>query len=143
MYYYDTALSFDSATLLSSDEAQIFLTPEDRKYHRIWWLKTPAGYSKTTCYVQKDGSVNHKGTSVFTHFNVRPALIIDNLGNFRVGDVFSIGWWIFKIISPNLAWLYWQDIGETWFGNDNDYSTSNVQNTVNRWYEGLTEEMLK
>ena len=141
MLYFDTCLEFSGATLLATQEVNFLLSRSTSKYMYNWWLRTPGSNKLYACYVDVQGYCYSYGDSVNIHFVTRPALIINNLGGFRVGDTFQIGIWKFKIISKNLAWLYKQDIGLSQFGEDNDYNSSKVKKFVDEWYEGLAEEM--
>ena len=141
MFYYDTSLEFDSADLLSYRKAMQLLKAKDREYEDCWWLSTPGSDETHVCRVYESGNINVCGGFVRNAYSVRPALNISNLGNFQVGNTFSIGEWKFKIISPSLAWLYEQDIGVLSFGDDNKYKTSVVKFLIDKWYESLTEEM--
>ena len=137
-------IEFSGATLLSADEAKTLLTKEERKYKDSWWLRTPGYFSNCACIVYHYGDVYDDGYSVsFGNFGIRPALQISNLGSFNVGDIFSIGKYYFKIISPELAWMYLQDIGKDYFDNkSNNYETSHVKEIVNSWFEKLKEDTI-
>ena len=144
MFYYDTNLEFKGATLLSADEASNLLTVQGRKNKDYWWLRTPGHDSSYACIVSRYGSVSYYGSPVRTNFGIRPALMLSNLGTFKVGDIFNIEDYYFKIISPNLAWLYKQDIGgkEDFDAKSNDYETSHVKQVVDAWYEELRKDLL-
>ena len=142
MLYYDTNLEFKGATLLSSDEASTLLTEQERKYIIGWWLRTPGNHSYYMCYVYGDGNVCRYGINVSYDRGIRPALQIANLGNFKVGDIFSIGDYYFKIISPTRAWMYLQDIGTDYFDEkSNNYKASHVKQIIDSWFKELKEEM--
>ena len=144
MFYYDTTLQFNSATLLYHGEATSLLTQKERAHKVGWWLRSPGDDKKYAGYVYSDGKVTEYGIDVRCFYAIRPALTIVNIGNFLIGDVFEIGKWEFKIISPNLAWLHKQDIGSNPFGNTSDYETSDVKQIVDEWYyKSLAEEMQK
>ena len=70
--------------------------------------------------------------------------MLSNLGTFKVGDIFNIEDYYFKIISHKLAWLYKQDIGgkEDFDAKSNDYETSHVKQVVDAWYEELRKDLL-
>ena len=142
MKYFNTQLEFSGTTLLSADEVKSLLTEQERKYKYPWWLRTPGYYSNYAGGVNYYGDVIRTGYHVNYGYCIRPALQIANLGDFKVGDVFSIGEYYFKIISPELAWLYKQDIGEDIFDNkSNDYVGSHVKAVIDVWFEKLKEEM--
>ena len=137
----ESDIAFNGATLLSLDEAEDFLTEDERMYSLCWWLRTPGSYSYYTCYVSSNGYVRYYGDGVsYNNNGIRPALKISNLGDFKVGEMFNIGSYQFKIISPNLAWLYKQDIGKTVFGTTNDYEKSHAKKVIDSWYETLLKE---
>ena len=136
----ESDIAFNGATLLSLDEAEDFLTKVERMYSLCWWLRTPGLGSSIACYVGNYGYVHRYGDFVISSYGIRPALIISDLGDFKVGDCFSIGEYEFKIISPTLAWLYKQNICKTVFGTTNDYEKSHAKKVVDHWYETLLKE---
>ena len=136
----ESDITFNGATLLSLDEAKDFLTEVERMYSLCWWLRTPCYFSSNACIVDFDGSILSNGDGVDYYNGIRPALVISNLGDFKVGEMFNIGSYQFKIISPNLAWLYKQDIGKTVFGTTNDYEKSHAKKVIDSWYETLLKE---
>ena len=141
--YYDTNLEFTGATLLSVDEAMCYLSREDREYYVEWWLRTKGEWSDAASYVFVNGIISNVGIDIKRHNAIRPALIISNMGEFKVGDIFNIGEYYFKIINPELAWLYKQDIGTDYFDNkSNLYIASHVKTVVDAWFEKLKEEMV-
>ena len=140
--YYDTNLEFTGATLLSVDEAMCYLSREDRENYVEWWLRTKGEWSDAASYVFVNGIISNVGIDIKRQNAIRPALIISNLGEFKVGDIFSIGEYYFKIIRPQMAWMYQQDIGFDIFDNEsNNYETSHVKQVIDAWYETLMEEM--
>ena len=143
MFYYNTNLEFKGATLLSADEASTLLTEQEREYGIEWWLRTPGnGFMCEACYVCDNGYIDIEGDNVRLNFGIRPALVISNLGGFKVGDIFSIGEYYFKIINPELAWLYKQDIMEEPFDEMyNNYETSHIKAVIDSWFEDLKKEM--
>lgn len=130
-------IEFSGATLLSADEASTLLTKQEKNYEKYWWLRTPGSHSIYACCIGHNGNVRHYGNNIHNYTNIRPALIISKLGDFKVGDYFSIGEYEFKIISPELAWLHKQDIGNSIFGETNDYESSKVKIYVDKWYESI------
>ena len=142
MKYYNTSLGFSTATLLSVNEVMTLLTPKDRRYPYSWWLRTSGSCSNSTCFVSHLSQIHSDGTCDAYVSAIRPALIISNIGEFKVGDIFSIGDYYFKIISPKLAWLYKQNVGCYTFGKDNDYNTSLAKEIVDSWFKKLKEEMM-
>ena len=135
--------TFTGATLLSANEAITLLTKEERKYKYPWWLRTPSYSSDPGYFVHYNGHVHRDGDYVNNYNGIRPALVISNLGGFKVGDIFSIGEYKFKIISPTLAWMYLQDIGKDYFDDkSNDYETSHVKQIIDAWFEKLKDEMI-
>ena len=142
MKYYNTSLEFIGAILLSVDEAMCYLSKEERNYKNHWWLRTPGIHSYYACYVYNEGKVSRYGINVCYNSGIRPALQICNLGEFKVGDIFSIGKYYFKIISPELAWMYKQNIGFDIFDKESkNYETSHVKQVVDAWFEDLKKEM--
>ena len=142
MFYYNTNLEFKGAIILSTLEASKFLTKESREYKTSMWLRNPGHHDKFACYVDFFGTVSYSGGSIYDADGIRPALQICNLGSFNVGDIFSIGEYYFKIISPELAWLYKQDIGFDIFDKEsNNYETSHVKRVVDAWFEELKKEI--
>lgn len=140
---YDKSMKITNAILLSSVEAEKYLTKEDRKYNHWWWLRSPGYCQNLAARVDIDGSVYYCGFYVnIDNFCVRPALKISNLksSNFNIGDKFEINGYNFKIISDNLAWMYKQDIGKYYFREDseaknaNDYEYSDVKKYVDNWF---------
>ena len=135
-------LTFTGATLLSYEDA-INLPRKERIYNFSWWLRTPGYFSYIACIVFYSGDIHYGGDDVHNYYGIRPALQIANMGDFKVGDVFSIGKYCFKIISPKLAWLYKQDIGENYFdGKSNNYETSHIKQIVDAWFEKLKDETI-
>ena len=133
-------ITFTGATLLSDDD-MCYLSREDREYYVEWWLRTKGEWSDAARYVFVDGTVSYVGIDIKRHSAIRPALIISNLGGFKVGDIFNIGNYEFKIIHPFLAWMHKQDIGTDIFDeSSNDYESSYIENIVGSWYETLQEE---
>ena len=119
------------------------LNKQEREYKFNWWLRTPGFSSSYACNIFSGGGVNDYGYDVGLVIGIRPALQIINLGEFKVGDIFSIGEYYFKIISPELAWMYKQDIGIDYFNVDcNDYKTSHVKKVVDTWFEKLKDETI-
>jgi len=137
-------LEITGATLLSVEEVIEYLTEEEIEYNDMWWLRSPGTYSDYVACVNYDGYIYNYGNYVNDRTNyVRPALQIKNLesSNFKIGDIFEIGNYEFKIISKNLAWMYEQDIGCCAFNEDfekgNDYETSDVKKFVDKWFRLL------
>ncbi len=135
-------LKIKFATLLSTKEAETFLTKEERTHRHWWWLRSPGDALTHAAYVYSDGLVNYRGCAAYYADGiVRPALKID-LGSsgFKIGDKFIFGKKLFKIISNDLAFCL-EDIGITRFRNDwkawdaNDYEESDVKKFVDKWYE--------
>ncbi len=142
MFYYDTSLEFDCAYLLSKTEAGYYLNQDERKYAGGgWWTRSTGDFGNSVCYVGGSGYIHTNGIYVGYDFFIRPVLHITSLGGFRVGNVFTIDKWEFKIISPNLAWLYKQDYGEYRFGDTCDYLKSAVKKRVDEWYNKLQSYM--
>lgn len=145
--YIPEKIEFEGATLLSVDEANSWLIEKEREYEDYWWVCTP-GSGSYACFVISDDYVYHTGNSVYDIDSIRPALKIKNIGNLKVGDIFKIGEYEFKIISPDLAWLYHQDIGTDIFDKEtNVYENSHIKKIVDEWYEreilGYTERNLE
>lgn len=145
--YTPEQIEFEGAILLSVEEAQSWLTEKEREYENYWWLRTPERYGRA-CFVFYDGYVSQSGNYTDDLNDIRPALKIKNIGNLKVGDIFKIGEYNFKIISPELAWLYHQDIGTDIFDKEtNVYENSYIKKVVDKWYEneilGYTERDLE
>lgn len=136
------------ATLLSAEEAETLLSKEERAYNNWWWLRTPGNYSAYACDVNYYGGVNDIGHLVYNYSSgVRPALNIDaSASNITVGDVFMFGGKEFKVLSPKLAWMHKDDIGNCAFRQDwkaedaNNYEASDVKKFVDAWFDNALEE---
>lgn len=140
-------LKITGATLLSIEEVEKYLTINERVYCHWWWLRSPGHDIDYTAIVSFGGGVYYYGYYVHNRYVcVRPALQIKNLksSNLKIGDIFKINDFEFKIISENLAWMYKQDIGCYAFNEDyekgNNYETSDVKNFVDNWYETLSNK---
>ena len=143
MLYYNTNLEFIGATLLDAKTAIKLLSKKDREFDFPWWLCSPGNYNYlSSSFVNNDGSVFGYGNFIQFCYHIRPALIINELGMFKTGDIFSIGKYYFKIISPLLAWMYKQDIGADYFDEkSNIYNSSHIKTVVDAWYETLKDEI--
>lgn len=139
-------LEIDGVTLLSAEEAEEFLGIGDREYVDDWLLRSPGEGDGRVAFVHGDGAISNYGCLASDEsVKVRPALKISNLesSTFRIGDSFMISCYRFKIISPNLAFMECQDIGYYAFNYDcyNKfscvYSTSDVKEWIEEWYENL------
>lgn len=135
----------EGATLLSVEEALLFLSVDDREYKGWWWLRTPGEHHDLATSVYDNGGVNFLGNTVdYYHNYLRPALRI-NIENsdFKIGDVFVFGKRWFKIISDNLAFCT-GDIGQFCFRNNykaddaNDYEKSDAKKIVHQWFVRAT-----
>lgn len=129
------------ATLLSKEEAETFLTKEDRVYENWWWLRSPGYYSFDTCYVNFGGYVYDDCYTNYAGGGVRPALKINiSSSDVKVGDVFIFGGKKFKVISPELAWMHKSDIGCCAFREKVDapdanvYEASDVKKIIDKWF---------
>ena len=143
MLYYNTNLEFIGATLLDTKTAIKLLSKKDREFDFPWWLCSPGNYNYlSSSFVNNDGSVFGYGNFIQFCYHIRPALIISNMGEFKVRDIFNIGEYYFKIINPELAWLYKQDIMEEPFDEMyNNYETSHIKAVIDSWFEELKKEM--
>lgn len=106
----------EGATLLSREEAKMFLSQKGRMYSQWWWLRTSGYYPMNAACVLVEGVVCFYGADVdFDTGCVRPALKV-NLKNsgFKIGDTFVFGKKTFKIISNELAFCM-EDIGNCSF----------------------------
>ena len=139
-------LEITGATLLSIEEAEEYLTDEERKYICWWWLRSGSYSSHNAASVYGDGFISYYGYGDFVCDSgdcVRPALQIKNLesSNLEIGDIFELGGYEFKVISENLAWMHKQDIGCCAFNKDlengNNYETSDVKKFVDEWFKAL------
>ena len=135
--YVSEEAEFDGATLLSYREVSLLLTERERMYKDDWWLHTPGYNSSLACNVDYLSGVHRDGDYVyFSYYSIRPALKFKNIGNLKVGDIFKIGDYDFKVISPELAWLYHQDIGIDIFDRKtNIYENSHIKKVIDEWYE--------
>lgn len=129
------------ATLLSIEEAERFLTKEERAYRDWWWLRSPGGSQYNAATVLDDGSVRYFGHAVYNDDDcVRPALIINlKSSDLKIGDEFEFGGQEFRIISGSLAFCL-GDIGrgcfrKGWKASDaNVYEASDVKKIVDKWF---------
>lgn len=136
------------ATLLSKEEAKTLLKKDKRTYGKNWWLRTPGDDNYYACFVNFYGYLDTIGQYVYYDiFKVRPALKIDiSTSDIQIGDIFIFGDKEFKVISPELAWMYNDDIGECVFREDwtaedaNIYEASDVKKFVDAWFEKAREE---
>ena len=136
-------LEITGAKLLSTEEAEKYLTEEERKYDK-WWLRSPGSYFRIVDSCNDGGDISNLGCFVdSSNVCVRPALQITNLesSNLKIGDTFEFSGFNFKVISENLAWMYRQDIGcyafNFGFKNGNDYETSDIKKFVDKWFKSL------
>ena len=131
-------LEISGATLLSVEEAEK-LDSACLKADSLWWLRSPG-----ICFIfaacVDGGSVSEDGLHVGRELAVRPALIISNLGDFKVGDKFTVGEYAFTIISDEYA-LCDDIIGDSPFrendkaDNADDYEASDIKKYVDDWFE--------
>ena len=138
------------ATLLSKEEAETLLTQEEREYFESnggWWLRSPGDDFYFTCYVYIDGYVTSYYYTYRTDVSVRPALKIDiSNSDIELGDTFTFGGKEFKILTPELAWMYNDDIGKCAFREDwealnaNMYEASDVKKFVDAWFTKVLKE---
>lgn len=136
-------LNIIGATLLSEEEAKTLLTKEERVYKSYWWLRTPGRYGSRACSIDYDGDVRSYSFVYYSNRGVRPALVLSDISdsNFKVGDIFEVAGYKFKVLSQTLAWMYEQDIGKLCFNEKtNIYEESSVKKFVDEWFENLTKE---
>lgn len=98
------------ASLLSEYEAEKFLTQSEREYKNSWWLK--GGGSIDVPFIRAEGDASPFG-DMDDPLSVRPSLKI-NIQNtsWQIGDIFIFKNKKFKILSPDIAWMYEDDIGK-------------------------------
>lgn len=138
-------LEIEGVTLLSKEEANHLLTPEERIHNGPCWLRTPGNLSDCACYIDSIGYVDNDGLDVdYCYGIVRPALKINIAhADLIIGDKFLFRGNEFKIISPTLAWMCHTDIGKHVFrknakANDaNNYEASDVKKFVDEWFNDM------
>lgn len=129
------------ATLLSKEEVETLLTQQERACKNWWWLRSP-GYESYCAAIVLIGGVSDYGLSVNDDRGcVRPALKIDiSNSDIKIGDTFTFREKVFKVISPELAWMYKDDIGRCVFRKDwkapdaNIYEASDVKKFIDNWF---------
>lgn len=143
-----SGIKIRGATLLSESDLSLYPNCVNRNYKLgSWWLKTakPMNRNNIIAYVNDVGDVNYMTANHSAY--IRPALKIklskDSLG---IGDIFSIGPYEFRIITPYLAWLYDQNIGIGCFKRDSAdkkvaYFNSDIRKRVNTWYKELLKRI--
>lgn len=137
----DVELNIKEITLLSVEEAEKYLTPEQRAVGSWWWLRSPGNNPTRAAGVYRGGgSVSTNGSNVNISSGVRPALRIANLdsSNLSKGDIIKVGGESWTIISDNLA-LCDRVVGATcfrkiWNSPDaNVYEKSDVKKWLDQW----------
>lgn len=135
----DIDLDIQEVTLLSREEAENFLTPEQRSIGARWWLRSAheslSDYAGEIC---RDGRLYYDYVS--NSNGVVPALRISNLAsnNLKIGDILEVGGKLWKVISEDLAWCD-HNVGRTVFREDyeasdaNDYEKSDVKKWLDQW----------
>ena len=144
MFYYDSNLEFYSASLLNITDAVYTLNSKDLMYFgKPYWLhKDRWDIEKNKQYIVNWERQIQTMDVCYLDCYIRPVLEIRSLGSFKIGNIFSIGNYKFKIITPDIAWLYKQDIGKDYFDDkSNDYETSHVKQIIDAWFEDLKKEM--
>lgn len=133
------------ATLLSKEE---FKQYEDiiPRTDGDWWLRSPGAFSEYACCVFDYGGYgryccySYGGSVDRVGVGVRPALIISNLDNAKIGDKVEFEGKAFTVISPEYA-LCDTFIGKCIFRKDwkaedaNIYEASDVKKFVDDWFE--------
>jgi hypothetical protein len=134
-------LDIQSITLLSVQEAEVFVAEKDRSCGEDWWLGTPGNFSKFAAFVHKSGAVDAPGNYVDLEYGVRPVLRINNLeaNNLGKGDKISVGGLSWTVISEELA-LCDCLIGKVPFKSGdyhavgaNVYESSDIRTWLNSW----------
>lgn len=135
----DIDLDIQEITLLSKDEAEAFLSKEQRNLDEIWWLRSGhrhyVGFADEVWYT---GSVSDRRVDVIS--GVAPALRISNLSAnaLRIGDTIKIGGESWQVISDDLAWCN-HIIGKSSFRRDHRapdamvYEKSDVKQWLENW----------
>ena len=123
--------------LLTLTESQNLLRSYDRAFTNNWWLYDAGCSDGYVMHVTYEGNINRYGTNIkIDEYSVRPVVQLANIEPvmYRCGDMFEIGTYKFKLITNNLAWLYSQDIGRTYFDKDyTDYNKSYIKEYINDW----------
>ncbi len=140
-------IKFSGATLLSKEDYV--------KYEKripilcdTWWLKTPCEFIKERVMIVRDAHIWEDGYFVLnTNAGVRPALVISQMGCYKVGDTVSFGGISFTIISSKYA-LCDQVIGYGAFrkvknaDNVSDYNASDIKKYVDLWFANAQKALL-
>ena len=100
-----------------------------------WWLRSPGYSSRSTAYVDLDGSVDFFGYYVGNDSDsVRPALQILN-HNFKVGDRFIEADFPWIVISENIAIAEVPIAFRRFDPSSNDYQNSEIRKFLLDWYK--------
>lgn len=140
-------ITIKSAGLLSKFQAEACLLKEARSYGANWCLNTPGCCSHYISFVDRHGDIRADGDYTIGKYALRPSLNIDiSSTSFKVGDVFLFGGEEFKILAPNVAWMYKADIGEFAFRNDwqardaNIYEVSDAKKIIDEWFDDIMKK---
>lgn len=136
----EDALNVYNNNILVNDSA-----PENK-----YWLCTPAESRENyVAYIGADGSVmTDREIKTSTNLYVKPALNIVNT-DYQVGETFYIDEFKFVVIPNNLAWLYEQNIGATYFDDSEeifstkhpDWSETHIKKYIDEWYSDLVSHL--
>lgn len=127
--------TFSHADLLTVEEVEK-LPKSLLRHHGWWWLQSPGYNSHYAAYVRNDGLVSINDGEINSDNNdVRPALRITNLNDYKVGDDFKFGGKWFRIVDENTA-LCLDNIGVQEFDEkSNDYEKSEIKQFVDDWFD--------
>lgn len=133
-------IRFSGARLLSKSESEALISKEEKECTDSWWTTTPADTNERVY------CVNKKGDTCDAYINeyllLRPALVISDIGTYKVGDIIYIDSTEYKIISKSLAWMCNENIGLSTFGSTTDYETSAVKKHTDNWYRTIKKRYL-
>jgi len=115
-----------------------------RKYW--WWLRSPGSSASFASAVSSYGYIDSGGRLVnYGSLAVVPALCVNLLDNFKIGDKFWFGGCTFTIISDIYA-LCDNNIGECTFRKEwkaedaNLYAQSDVKKCIEEWFDRSCKE---
>ena len=135
----------ECATLLSAQDAYVYLIDDDKIYSSPWWLRTPGGGRSSASFVTECGNVDEEGYCVeSSRLAVRPVLKLKS-SDLEIDDTFEFGGKTFVVISESLAFCT-GDIGHhefraEWAAKDaSDYEKSDVKRLVDRWFTSSYNE---
>lgn len=125
--------------LLSCEEAELLLTPEQKVLGEMWWLGSSVA-DHSAGVVDRKGQISSASVA-FADFGVRPALRFMSNINARVGDKIEIGgetWTVVvtSAVADSVA-LCDRIVGHTRYCNDlsvsNDFESSDIKSWLDTW----------